>query len=158
MSVPGLILVWENLQGRNSVFIRNSWGKEIQKIKKHKRCIYFFFFWKIEKAIKKIQFQNKLKKHKNNVKSIWKIIKSIIGKFRVQNDSFPKSLIIANEDITDKKSVAEKFNSFFVDTGTNLAAKIPHGTTNFESYPPNNTTIFQENCLTKEEFKNTIFC
>ena len=81
-------------------------------------------------------------------------MKSIIGKSRVQNDSFPKSLIIANEEITDKKSIAEKFNSFFVNTGTNLAAKIPHGTTNFESYILNITTIFRENCLTKEEFKN----
>ena len=42
-------------------------------------------------------------------------------------------------------------------TGTNLAAKIPHGTTNFESYLPNITTIFRENCLTKEEFKNAFF-
>ena len=40
-------------------------------------------------------------------------MKSIIGKSRVQNDSFPKSLIIANEEITDKKSIAEKCNSFF---------------------------------------------
>ena len=39
-------------------------------------------------------------------------------------------------------------NSFYVNTGTNLAAKIPHGTTNFESYLPNITTIFQEDCLT----------
>ena len=29
-------------------------------------------------------------------------MKSIIGKYRVQNDSFPKSLIIANKEITDK--------------------------------------------------------
>ena len=83
-------------------------------------------------------------------------MKSIIGKSRVQNDSFPKSLIIANKEITDKKSIAEKFNSLFVNTGTNLAAKIPHGTTNFE-YLPNITTIFRENCLTEEEFKNAFF-
>ena len=69
-------------------------------------------------------------------------MKSITGKFRIQNDSFPKSLIIANEEITDKKSIAEKFNSFFVNTGTNLAAKMPHSTTNFKSYLPNITTIF----------------
>ena len=84
-------------------------------------------------------------------------MKSIIGKFRVQNDSFPKSLIIANEEITDKKSIAEKFNNFFVSTGTDLAAEIPHDTTNFESYLPNITTIFRENCLTEEEFKNLFF-
>ena len=49
----------------------------------------------------------------NDIKIFWEIMKSIIGKSRVQNDSFPKSLIIANEEITDKKSIAEKFNSFF---------------------------------------------
>ena len=68
-----------------------------------------------------------------------------------------KSLVIANEEITDKKSIAEKFNSFFVNTGTNLAARIPHGTTNFESNFLNITTIFRENCLTEEEFKNAFF-
>ena len=55
------------------------------------------------------------------------------------------------------KNIVEKFNSFFGNTGTNLAAKIPHGTTNFESYLPNITTIFQENCLKDEEFKNAFF-
>ena len=44
-----------------------------------------------------------------------------------------------------------------MNTRTNLAAKIPHGTTNFESYLPNITTIFRENCLTEEEFKNAFF-
>ena len=63
----------------------------------------------------------------------------------MQNDSFPKSLIIANEEITDKKSIAEKFNSFYVNTGTNLAAKIPRGTINFESYLPNIATIGYDN-------------
>ena len=71
-------------------------------------------------------------------------MKSIIGKSRVQNDSFPKSLIIANEEITDKKSIAEKFTSFFVNTGTNLAAKIPHSTISFESYLPNIIPFFEK--------------
>ena len=99
-------------------------------------------FEKLKKQSKKLHFQNKLKTCENNIKNTWKIMKSITGKSRVLNDSFPKSLTIANEEITDKKSIAEKFNSFFVNTGTNLAAKVPHGTTNFESYLPNITTIF----------------
>ena len=44
-----------------------------------------------------------------------------------------------------------------MNTDTNLEAKIPHGTTNFASYLPNITTIFRENCLTEEEFKNAFF-
>ena len=110
-------------------------------MKKHTRCIKILFE-KLKKLSKKLYFKNKLKKCENDIKSTWKIMKSIIGKSRVQNDSFPKSLIIANEEIIDKKLIAEKFNSFFVNTDTNLAAKIPHDTTNFESYLPNITTIF----------------
>ena len=44
-----------------------------------------------------------------------------------------------------------------MNTGTNLAAKVSHGTTNFKSYLPNIFTIFRENCLTEEEFKNAFF-
>ena len=69
----------------------------------------------MKKESKQLYLQNKLKKCKNNIQNIWKTVNSIIGKFRVQNDSFPKSLNIVNEEITDKKSIAEKFN-----TGTNI--------------------------------------
>ena len=119
--------------------------------------MYNNLFEKMKKQSKKLYLQNKLKISENDIKNTWKIMKSVTGRSRVQNDSFPKSLSIDNEEITDKKSIAEKFNSFFVNTGTNLAAKIPHSTTNFESYLPNITTIFRENCLTEEEFKNAFF-
>ena len=128
---------------------RNSKNEEAYKMYKN-------LFEKLKKQSKKLYFQNKLKKCENDIKNTWKIMKSIIGKSRVENDSFPKSLIIANKEITDKKSIAEKFNSVFVNTGTNLAAKIPHSTTNFE-YLPNITTIFRENCLTEEELKKFFF-
>ena len=105
---------------------RNSKNEEAYKMYKN-------LFEKMKKPSKKLYCQNKLKKCENDIKNTWKMMKSIVGKSRVQNDSFPKSLIIANEEITGKKSIAEKFNSFSVNTGTNLAAKIPHGTTNFES-------------------------
>ena len=75
----------------------------------------------------------------------------------MQNDSFLKSLTTANEEITDNKSAEEKFNSFFLNTVTNLGAKIPHGTTNFESCLQNIATIFREICLAEEEFKNDFF-
>ena len=85
---------------------KNSKNEEAYKIYKN-------LFEKLKKQSKKLHFQHKLKKCENDIKNICKIIKSVIGKYRAQNDSFPKSLIIANEEITDKKSIAEKFNSFF---------------------------------------------
>ena len=64
--------------------------------------MYKNLFEKLKKLSKEVYFQNKLKKFENNIKNTWKVMKSIIGKSRVQNDSFPKSLIIANKEITDK--------------------------------------------------------
>ena len=60
MSVPGLLGVWENLQGRNSVFMKNSWSKEIQKMKRHTRCIKTYLK-KPEKAMKKIILSKEIK-------------------------------------------------------------------------------------------------
>ena len=65
--------------------------------------------------------------------------------------------IDCNEEITYKKSITEKINSFLVNTGTNLEARKPHATTNFQSYLPDITLTFWDNCLTKEEFKNAFF-
>ena len=120
-------------------FLKQRTSKNEEAYKTYKNL-----FEKLKKQSKMLYFQNKLKKCQNDIKNTWKIMKSITGKSRVQNDSFPKSLIIANEEITDKKSIAEKFNSFFVNTSTNLAAKIPHSTTNFESYLPNILPFFQK--------------
>ena len=77
---------------------------------------------------------------------MWKKILKILAK--LSNFGKSKSLIIANEEITYKNSIAEKFSSFFVKTGTNLASKIPHNKTIFTSYLPNITTNLWENSLT----------
>ena len=82
--------------------LRNSKNEEAYKMYKN-------LFEKLKKQSKRLYFKNKLKKCKNNIENTWKIMKSIIGKFGVQNDSFPKRLFIANKEITDKKSLAEKF-------------------------------------------------
>ena len=57
-------------------------------------------------------------------------MKSIIGKFGVQSDSFPKICTTANEAVTDTKSIDEKLNRFFLKTGTNQSAETAHCATN----------------------------
>ena len=84
-------------------------------------------------------------------------MKVIIGKCKVYNDNFPKILNIDKKEITDKKTIAEKFNSYFINVGPKLATKIPPSNTNFESYVPNITTFFLEKPLKEEEFKDPFF-
>ena len=49
----------------------------------------------------------------------------ITGKSKVYNDNFPKSLNIDKKWMTDKRTNAEKLNSYFINMLSRLAAKIP---------------------------------
>ena len=55
-------------------------------------------------------------------------MKEVIGKKKCNNETLPKHLIVDKIEINDAKklrSIAEKFNQFFVNIGPNLANKIP---------------------------------
>ena len=78
---------------------------------------YKSLFEKLKLQSKKLYFQNKLKQYENNIKNTWKIMKVIIGKSKVYNDNFPKILNIDKKEITDKKTIAEEFNSYFINVG-----------------------------------------
>ena len=84
-------------------------------------------------------------------------MKAAIGKSKICNDKFPKSLDINQKEITDKKIIAETFNELFINVGSNLADEIPPSSTNFESYLPNITTALSDKPLTKKEFKDAFF-
>ena len=71
-------------------------------------------------------------------------MKAVMRKSKKCNNKFSKSLYINKEEITDKNIIAETFNNFFINTGSNLADKIPPSSTSFESYLPNVTTALSE--------------
>ena len=84
-------------------------------------------------------------------------MKAVMGKSKKCNNKFSKSLYINKEEITDKNIIAETFNNFFINAGSNLADKIPPSSTSFESYLPNVTTALSENVLSEKEFKHAFF-
>ena len=72
----------------------------------------------------------------------------------VFHENFPKTLWLNKTSITDKNVTADKFNTFFINIGSNLASKIPPSNKNFESYLTHTSTIFAENSLTEGELQN----
>ena len=70
-------------------------------------------------------------------------------KSKICLENFSKSLHIGKTCIVGKNITAGKFNKFFVDVDSNLAAKIPHSDKNFESYLPNVCTFFAAKSLTE---------
>ena len=48
--------------------------------------------------------------------------------------NFPKNICIRNKEITDLKTIAEKFNKCFTEIGPNLAKNTDLSSVNFDSY------------------------
>ena len=93
-----------------------------------------------------------------NLKTNWKTMKEIIGKSnKVFHQNLPNNLKINKKSITDEKIIADKFNEFFINIGSNLAAKIPPSNVNFDSYLPHLCTTLAEKSVTEEELKRAFF-
>ena len=119
--------------------------------------IYKNLFEKFKKKSKKIYFQDKSKQYERNIKNTWNVTKTVTGKSKISNDSFRKNLDINKKEITDKKIIAETFDTFFINAVSNLADKIPSSSTKFESYILNITTALIDTPLTEKEFKDDFF-
>ena len=74
-------------------------------------------------------------------------------KKKCNNETLPKHLIVDKIEIHDAKSIAEKFNKFFVNIGPNLANKIPQCNLTFKSYLPTVNTTLKETVLSENEFE-----
>ena len=80
-------------------------------------------------------------------------MKKIIGKKICNNETLPKHVIVDKIEIHDAKSIAEKFNEFFVNIGPNLAYKIPQCDLTFKSYLPTVNTTLKETVLSENNLK-----
>ena len=67
--------------------------------------------------------------------------------------NFLKKLSINNEEIFNKQLIANHFNNYFINVGSNLAAKIPHSEKHFTSYLVESKEKLENNELNEKEFK-----
>ena len=85
---------------------------------------------------KKLYFQNYFTENANNIKNMWKGIKSIIN---ISNYSKrqPTSLLVNNELISDPKLISETFNYYFSSIASELQGKIHQHGKDFSCYLKN---------------------
>ena len=69
-------------------------------------------------------------------------------------NNFPRRILINKQEIYDQRVIANEFNNFFVNVGSNLAAKIPSSEKHFSEYMKQTQEIIPINDLTIEEYKN----
>ena len=73
---------------------------------------------------KKIYYDSCFKKFQGNAKKTWSTISEVLNHTSNKKE-FPEYFKINNQLISDKKTIADKFNSFFVNIGPELASQIP---------------------------------
>ena len=86
---------------------------------------YKNLFEKLRKKGKQSYYSSLIEKYKNYSKKTWQIMKEITGKKRINSDGLPKMLKTETGFIYDQEQIANEFNNFFTNVGSNLANKIP---------------------------------
>ena len=131
------------------------------KSKTYEHEISYKNYRKLFESIKqraKSQYYSKMILHyKDNIKKSWQIIKEVIGKGKLVNNSLPKHLILYNRNIFDQKTIANSFNEYFVNVGPKLACEIPRSQRSFEMYLKESGSFFEEVTSSDEEIKTTFF-
>ena len=75
------------------------------------------------KLAKTDYYQFSLKKYKNDIQGTWRIIKDILNKTQ-KKKSYPEHSLVDGKLIADKCIITDKFNSYFLQAGPNLASQI----------------------------------
>ena len=115
---------------------------------------YKNLFEKLRKKGKQIYYSSLINKYKNDSKKTWQVMKEITGKKKTKSNSFPKMLKLETGNTYNQKKIADEFNSFFTNIGTNLANKIPNVQKSFKDYLSMNEVFIADSELLFEEFEN----
>ena len=90
---------------------------------------------------RKIYYSQKIESKKDNNTSLWQIVKDLLG---TKAKNTPKTFKDGDIEISDPEKIANKFNSYFVNIGPNLASKINAPRESFKKYlnEPFHKTLF----------------
>ena len=73
-------------------------------------------------------------KYKNNIEKTWEIIHETMGNEKCNQHRFSTKIVVDKESIININSIAEIFNKFFTEIGSNLANKINPTRKHFQEY------------------------
>ena len=77
---------------------------------------------------KKEYYANIIEMNKNNIKSLWKVMNSIIRNSKM-NQSFSSTFTVGNKCMDNMNDIVDRFNEYFVNIGSELSKQIgenPH--------------------------------
>jgi hypothetical protein len=138
---------WITRAIKNSIRKKNSLYKDYLKLKTEKsHSTYKTYRNKLTAILRKSEksyYLQKLQSVKDNLAKTWKILNSITSRKKPQVRVVDE-IVCHNNIISDPTLIANKFNNFFANVGSELAKKIPPVSENFEHFLPlsNPNSIF----------------
>ena len=147
-------LPWLTEGVKKSIKYKNKlYRRQLKFQTSYNRKMYTTYNNKLKSIIKKLEkeyYQNNLKKYEHNIKKTWIIIKEVLNKHKTSkiNDTFKHKNMIT----TDKDTIANGFNDYFVNVGITLAESIPQSGQDYRTYlpPSNDATIFLQEATPDE--------
>ena len=92
--------------------------------------------------------------NKNNLRKLWSLIRNVINK--KNNNKSVNRFCIDNKITTDNHIIANSFNKFFVNIGSNLAKSIPNISKSPISYMSSNTDSIFVMPVLADEVRNIV--
>ena len=143
---------WASKGILNSIKHRDKLHKKIKKAKNERKRLeleesynkYRNFLQKIIKFAKQNYEKQLFDKCKNDSRSIWKNINSILGKNRDKKNAPSKINDENGVKLQDLKQISDAFNNYYVNVGPNLAKQIGNSKHNYKNYLP---TVASSNSL-----------
>ena len=138
----GAKIPWLTSGLKKSIKTKNKMYKDFLKeksdVKLNDYKIYKTNLNRLLKQTERRHYHELLKTYQNNSRKMWSVIKDVINKNKKANQ--PCQFNIGNKTETNKKIIANSFNSFFINVGPDLAKKIPVTHTDPLSYIKNRNT------------------
>ena len=98
---------------------------------------YCKVFNKIKRAAKKKYYTESLAQNVNNIKRTWQLLREALNK-KPLHSKYEDAFLIGNIEVTNKKEIANGFNSFFANIGTTISDAVPQPTNAFSDYLTDN--------------------
>ena len=145
----GLIKSSRRKQSLYNRFLKN---RTVENEKKYKN--YAKIFNRIKEKSKIEYYSRLIKKHQNNIKKTWDIMKEIISRKKATH-KIPSRINRNGKSYTDPLEMAEEFNNFFINVGPDLASQIKNNSSkSYEKFLSKVQNKFIMNEVTENELKS----
>ena len=84
-------------------------------------------------------------------------MKELLGKCNTKSSTLPTKITVNKTDIFDAEKIADEFNKFFTNIGTDLANKIPNASKPLDSYITKANSSMESQPLSINELKDAFF-